>query len=121
MDSDHVFSPHAFRAHIDDDASLPLVAPVGRYFHLVSNHVGAAPGVKKKYLVKINHGGKGSTPRAQADTDKARALKFSCLRLTERFAEFLNNRTVFPSGEEYWIVLEAEGYEASPAMRRLMS
>lgn len=108
MKIDLVFSPHVFRVHVDDKAELPMTAPEGSYFYLVTTPTDA----KKKYFTAAPRGGKGSTPRILAGYHRNTAMKFTDLKLAESFAAFVNNPTIFPEGAEFWIILERAGYQS---------
>ena len=112
MKTEMVFSRHVFRASIDEPGDLPSSAPKGQNFYLVTNPL-QPRGTKKKYFMSAPSGGKSGTPRIVSTFDRGLAMKFTNLSLAESFATFVNNMEVFPGGEEYWIVLETEGYVGS--------
>ena len=118
MKTELVFSSHVFRASIDEPGELPRNAPKGQNFYLVTNPL-QPRGTKKKYFMSAPSGGKSGAPRLVSTFDRGLAMKFTSLTLAETYATFINNMEIFPTGEEFWIVLEAEGYVgASFAGRR---
>jgi hypothetical protein len=111
-----VFSRHAFKSHADQKPELPMNAPDGHHFYLVTVPV-AALGTKKRYFVAAPRGGKAGSPRILTGSDKSCAMKFTNLTLAESFADFVNHPEIFPAGMEFWIALEKAGYQADTSLR----
>lgn len=118
MATELFFSPHAFRASIDDVAELPMNAPHNRNFFLVTNPHEAA-GTKKRYFIGASHAKGSSKPRIATCFDRERAMKFDNLRLVESYAEFLNQSLTFPDSPEFWIVLEPAEYTPEALTSRI--
>ena len=120
MKSDLVYSQHVFRASIDDDADVPMVAPTGQRFMLASR---PGPSDKlKRYFVAAPRNAKTDAPqRIMTCLNQAQAMMFTNLRVAESYANFINNQAVFPDGAEFWIVLEPVGYMAEAPRGRLQS
>lgn len=106
MNVEMVFTPHAFRVHVDQASELPKKAPEGSFFYLVTDPAGA----KKKYFVAAPRGGKSDIPRIMTGFHRNTAMRFTNLKLAECFADFLNDYQLFPSGAEFWVALEPAGY-----------
>lgn len=100
-----VYSPHAFRAHVDDVSELPIQPRCTESFYLVTPRPDA-PVAKRRYFVIAQQKEKGASPRIIVAHDKSQAMEFDNLRLAESFATFINNHELFPDGEEFWITLD---------------
>lgn len=101
-----VYSQHVFRVHSDDANLVPVHAPTGQLFFLITPNPNAKP-AEKRYFVSAPRDGKSSTPRIVKCHSRDQARGFDNLRLAEAFAQFLNNDETFPNGDSYFIALEA--------------
>lgn len=115
MKNDLVFSSHSFRVHTDiEPQKLPMRAPKGAYFYLVTPHPDAP---KKKYLHSIDIESKSGSRRIVLTHSAPLAKKFDNLRVAEAFADFLADPDTFVHEHDFWISLEGAGYQ-SQAMPR---
>jgi len=118
MKTELVYSQHAFRSHVDQKGELPVNAPDGHHFYLVTLPNANA---QKKYFVAAPRGGKNGTPRIVTGFSKGTAMKFTSLRLAESFANFVNNSQIFPEGVDFWITMEHAGYQVGSTRLQLTS
>jgi len=114
-----VFSPHAFRAHVDMEPELfPVHAPEGRHFYLVTPSP-EAPASKKRYLCDIRHKEKGKAPRIIVTYSRESAKKWDNLRLAEAYARFLSDHEIFHHDWDFWITLEPVVYKAERMVEKI--
>lgn len=91
---------------------LPEVAPIGYSFKLktLPNEVDKTC----RYLHASKHGAKGTTCRLIITVLAAHAKTFTHLAIAKAFEAFVNNHHIFPHGPKFEIVIERDGYSASP-------
>jgi hypothetical protein len=118
MSNDPMFSRHIFRSHVEEEFEpLPVTAPEGRLFYLVTPSPKAPP-TKKRYLHDAVRDRKTRTFKITLTHSRQLAKKFDNLRLIEGLADLLANPDIVFHEHDFWVVLEPEGYKEEVLTRK---